>query len=227
MIPTTSFCITGSVLIQKEAPRQSKVAAIIHKPMIFWFYAYSIYPVFCISTYICKPACGRQNMAWNLHSHRWQIMHKATSKISWLNEEREAKKKKKGQAEVIKLKFLSTYILPEDVLCSYRSLHVKKKAILYDCEITPYWATWKDDRFHTVEKMKIRHYNFAENYFIKPTEILILPLKHWIHFRRSSRCPPTSNILRKKHKSSQSESLCVFCVCMQTEKVRNFRISVS
>ena len=42
-------------------------------------------------------------------------------------------KKMDKLCQVIKLEFLSTYILPKDTLCSYRSLYVKKTSIQYDC----------------------------------------------------------------------------------------------
>ena len=32
-----------------------------------------------------------------------------------------------------------------------------------------------------------------------------LPLKHWIHFLRSSRCPPTSNILSGSERVSSAQ----------------------
>lgn len=47
------------------------------------------------------------------------------------------------------------------------------------------------------------YYDYNYNKAIKAQQ---LPLKHWIHFLRSSLCPPTSNILQKKEKTHQSKA---------------------
>lgn len=175
----------------------------------------TLYFVFCTATSVCKPVCGGQNMAWSLHSHYWQIMHKATSKNIWLTEERESQ-----EIDKLKLSNSSPPAFSLKMFYVVTGAYMSKKinpVWLLDNSLLSYIERWRSS--HTHEKMKIRHYNSAENYFIKPPEILILPLKHWIHFRRSSRCPPTSNILKKNINQLVRIILCWdFCLCLHANR---------
>lgn len=66
----------------------------------------------------------------------------------------------------------------------------------------------KDQRFKPPATKTSLHYSVVTLFLLLPLYYQILwtdnlPLKHWIHFRRSSRWPPTSNILGQRKSNTE------------------------
>lgn len=68
--------------------------------------------------------------------------------------------------------------------------HVVAAARSYEYDGRHIWRQTNTQQLYTCPKTPV----------INTCSHIHSPLKHWIHFLRSSLCPPTSNILTKKHR---------------------------